>query len=48
MNTSNITNKKNDKNVEIISNEVVSLPIHSGITNNDIDYIADIIKNKGE
>lgn len=36
------------KNVEIMSNEVVSLPIHPGVTNNDIDYIADVIKNKGE
>lgn len=36
------------KNAEIMSNEVVSLPIHPGITNDDIDYIADVIKNKGE
>lgn len=36
------------KNVEIISNEVVSLPIHPGVTNDDIDYITDVIKNKGE
>lgn len=36
------------KNVEIISNEVVSLPIHPGITNDNIDYIAGVIKNKGE
>jgi len=35
-------------NVETMSNEVVSLPIHPGVTNSDIDYIADVIKNKGE
>ncbi len=36
------------KNVDMISNEVVSLPIHPGITFNDIDYIVEVIKNKGE
>lgn len=32
------------KNAEKMSNEVISLPIHPGITNNDIDYIVDVIK----